>query len=55
MAVTDNLNAREAASIARIVAVAAFRKGVLTTRQQRAIDRIVNGANERAAAKAKEK
>lgn len=51
MAVTDNLSAADLARIARITATAVMRKGVLTTRQQTAIDRIVKAANERAAAK----
>ncbi|MFJ4405903.1 DUF6257 family protein [Streptomyces sp. NPDC088910] len=42
------LTAGEAADIARITAVACFRGGVLTTRQKNRIDRIIDGARERA-------
>lgn len=38
----------EAARIARITAAAMVRGGVLTTKQQNTIDRIVNGARKRA-------
>jgi hypothetical protein len=51
VAVTDNLNALELARIARIAGTAAFRGGVLTTRQQNRIDAIINAANKREAAK----
>lgn len=43
------LTVREAADIARITAVAAIRGGVMTTRQERRIDRILDGARTRAA------
>lgn len=49
MPITDNLNARELARILRIAGMAALRKGVLTTRQQNATDRIIDAANKRAA------
>ena len=42
------LTVREAAEIGRITAVAAIRRGVLTTRQQKKIDRIIDGARKRA-------
>jgi hypothetical protein len=38
------LTAREAAAIARITGMAAIRRGQLTTRQMKAIDRIIDGA-----------
>lgn len=41
------LTAREAAEIARITGVAAMRRGVMTTRQMKAIDRILDGARKR--------
>lgn len=47
MPITDNLNAVELARIARIAGTAAFRGGVLTTRQQKRIDAIINAANKR--------
>lgn len=49
MPITDNLNAADLARIARIAGVAAFRKGVLTTRQQKVIDQIIAAADKRAA------
>ena len=42
------LTAREALEIVRITGVAAMRGGVLTTAQQRRIDRILDGARKRA-------
>ncbi|SCE48331.1 hypothetical protein GA0115240_167020 [Streptomyces sp. DvalAA-14] len=42
------LTTREAADIARITALAALRGGVLTTRQENRIDRIIDGAHQRA-------
>ena len=42
------LTVREAAEIGRITAVAALLRGVLTTRQQNKIDRILDGARKRA-------
>jgi len=42
------LTAREAAAITRITGMAAIRCGQLTTRQMKAIDRILDGARKRA-------
>lgn len=42
------LTARETAEIARITALAALRRGVLTTAQQNRIDRIIDRARTRA-------
>jgi hypothetical protein len=47
------LTTTEAARIARITAVAMLRGGVLTTKQQRTIDRIIDGAHKRAEKAAK--
>jgi hypothetical protein len=47
------LTVREAAEIGRITAVAVMRRGVLTTRQQNRVDRILTTAKERAAKAAK--
>jgi hypothetical protein len=41
------LTAREAAAITRITGMAALRRGQLTTRQMKAIDRIIDGARAR--------
>jgi hypothetical protein len=49
----DGLSPFDLARIARIAGTAAFRKGVLTTRQQHAIDRIIDAARTRAASKEK--
>jgi hypothetical protein len=46
------LTAREAAEIARITGMAVIRRGQLTTAQERRIDRILDGARERAARQA---
>lgn len=43
------LTAGEAADLTRILALAALRKGVLTDRQKKRIDRITTQARERAA------
>lgn len=43
----DGLSPLDLLHIARIAGVAAIRKGELTTRQERAIDRIVDKARER--------
>jgi hypothetical protein len=43
-----HLTAVEAARIARITAMAMVRAGVLTTKQQTTIDRILDGARKRA-------
>ncbi|WNI16227.1 DUF6257 family protein [Actinacidiphila sp. ITFR-21] len=42
------LTVRETAEIARVTALAALRRGVLTSRQQNRIDRILTGARTRA-------
>lgn len=49
MRITDNddINHGEAALIGRIIAVAALRGGVLTTRQERRIDSILTKAKKR--------
>jgi hypothetical protein len=47
MAITDDLNAAELARIIRIAGTAAFRRGVLTTRQQQRIDAILAAAKKR--------
>jgi hypothetical protein len=47
------LTVREAAEIGRITAVAVMRNGVMTTRQQNRVDRILTTAKERAAKAAK--
>jgi hypothetical protein len=47
------LTAGEYAEIARITAMACIRGGVLTTRQERAVERILDGARKRAAKAAK--
>jgi hypothetical protein len=43
----DGLGPLDLARVIRIAGMAAIRKGELTTRQMRAIDRIVDKANER--------
>jgi hypothetical protein len=43
----DDINHAEAARIGRIAAVAALRGGVLTTKQQNTIDRILAAAKKR--------
>ncbi|MFJ4987912.1 hypothetical protein ACIP9H_29425 [Streptomyces sp. NPDC088732] len=48
MAQDPPLTAREAAEIARITAMACIRGGVLTTRQENRIERILDGARKRA-------
>jgi hypothetical protein len=49
----DGLGPLDLLRVTRIAGMAAIRKGDLTTRQMRAIDRIVDKANERKAAKKK--
>lgn len=49
----DGLSALDLARVLRIAGMAAIRNGDLTTRQERAIDRIVDKARERKAAKKK--
>jgi hypothetical protein len=48
------LTIRETAEIGRITALAMIRGGILTTRQQNKIDRIIGSATERAAKAKKE-
>lgn len=43
----DGLGPLDLARVLRIAGMAAIRKGSLTTRQEKAIDRIVDKANER--------